>query len=468
MLPGVVFTTSGSSVGATAYPNLGPSYTVSAISVTNIGSGYTSTPTVSFTRATGDVTGTGATATVTLTNSYVTAVTVGVGGASYTAAPTVTITSPNNEVQATTGTGAITATTARAELPTPYSLYGTIGSVTTNAQVVSLFGDIAPQNTIAYGLIQALNNSNGAPVYYGVTTPVSGGITEEVAYDNVLQLAQKSNLYYGLVPLTFTASVQQDVVAHVNAMSSPQNALWRVAWLSNPISNTGTTSSQIAGYLASLFSSTLTEGTSANPNSGPRRVHNVFPPNYIDANNNTVNGYFLAAALAGLRSGVVPHQSLTNTQVIGPLSLPLVTQTYTVSQLNQLASAGVWIVTQAQAGGTAYTRHQLTGDASNLNYQQDSVTADTDSISYALQNALAPFIGIYNISPSALLSIQTAIDNTMNYLMTRTWTAKAGNQVLGYTLVSLVQDPTFQNQIDVTLQVAVPYPVDYITIVLSV
>lgn len=63
-------------------------YTVSAIKVTNGGSGYTSAPTVSITGATGS----GATATATILAGRVSAITVTAGGSAYTTTPTVTLT----------------------------------------------------------------------------------------------------------------------------------------------------------------------------------------------------------------------------------------------------------------------------------------------------------------------------------------------------------------------------------------
>ena len=62
-------------------------YTVSAIKVTNGGSGYTTVPTVTITGATGS----GATATATISAGKVSAITVSSGGSGYTTTPTVTL-----------------------------------------------------------------------------------------------------------------------------------------------------------------------------------------------------------------------------------------------------------------------------------------------------------------------------------------------------------------------------------------
>jgi CSLREA domain-containing protein len=66
--------------------------TVTDVNVTNGGTGYTTAPTVTFTNAPGDTTGSGATATATLTGDTVTAVDVTNGGTGYTLPPLVSFT----------------------------------------------------------------------------------------------------------------------------------------------------------------------------------------------------------------------------------------------------------------------------------------------------------------------------------------------------------------------------------------
>ena len=348
----------------------------------------------------------------------------------------------------------------------------TLGSVTTPASIITALGDCSVNNPLGYALLQAVNNANGAIVYYIATAAGTGtagaytGGEEEAAYAAALTLAEKGQ-YYGIVPLTNNTAVYADVVVHVNNESAPANAAWRTCWIS-PIEGSGTGSAaKTASYISSLTYAGSSEG--ATDNSGPRRVHNVFPPTYTASDSSTQPGYYLAAGLAGLRSGSVPHQSLTNTQLIGPLATPLTTTTYSEADLNNLAAAGVWIVTQTPTGGQCYTRHQLTGDASGfLNYREDSVVANVDSISYGLQSALAPFVGIYNISPGVLLQIRATIDAELNYRLTNTYTQRAGNQLLGYTIVSVAQDPTFLDKLNIVIQLQVPYPMNYITVTLSV
>jgi hypothetical protein len=176
----------------------------------------------------------------------------------------------------------------------------------------------------------------------------------------------------------------------------------------------------------------------------------------------------VAAALAGLRSGVVPHQPLTNIELLGFDNFSKTVYEYSQEQLNVLAAEGYWIVTQAVVGATAYTRHQLTTDSSGLNFSEDTVTTNVDSISYGLQRALEPYIGIYNINPSNLMVVRAAIDNELRFRKLNTFTVRAGNQLIDYNIVSIAQNATFKDRIDVVVELTVPYPMNVIKITLIV
>ena len=351
----------------------------------------------------------------------------------------------------------------------------TISSVTDAASVLSALGDVSKHNPLGYAVLQAVQNANGAAVYYialakgtGTAGAYTDAAEETATYLASLALAEKGR-YYGLVPLSQVAGVINAVVAHVNAESSPAKAHWRTCWIA-PAEGTGSsTADKTASYLSSLTTTVGDgNGASANSNSGPRRVHTVFPPTYTSGTDTGLPGYYLAAGLAGLRSGSVPHQSLTRTALNGPSATPLTTTTYSESDLNNLAQAGVWIITQAPSGGACYTRHQLTSDGSSLNYREDSVVANVDSISFGLQDVLAPFVGVYNISAGVLLQIRAVIDGELNYRLTNTYTARAGNQLLGYKILSLNQNATYQDKLDVVIQLQVPYPMNYINVTLSI
>jgi len=426
-----------------------------------------------------------------------------------------------------------------------------IGSINDSSLVDETLGTVHPDNPLAQGVYDALLNSAGVTVYFcGVNSNDLEG------YETVLGLAKKSEAYYGLVPLTFDRTIQDAVVAHVNAMSTPEVAKWRCTWLSSEIVPTalvydvkddgsdwlGTLTDDpltanaptpIYTLLTVAGATFVTDGvrpgdrvfinfrtdvfgdivydelvvdevrteTTLVTTTGPtaainvalkvqiqrvytkdeqidnlasigsdynnRRVRAVFPDKAKQGSTEKA-GYFAAAAMAGLRSGVVPHQGLTNTEILGFSDVSASLSTFTEDQLNRLAEAGYWILTQDVVGATPYVRHQLTTDSENLNASEDSVTTNVDSISYGLRRALAPYIGKYNVNTTTLVAIKEAITSELNFRTTSTFTESAGNQLNGYKVVSLAQDPTFKDRINATITLDLPYPLNFITITLVV
>lgn len=424
-----------------------------SINVLTPGSGYVTAPTVAISSGTRGVE-CSTTAEVLLGEGEISEYVVTNGGCGYTTGAVLTVTDADPD---SVGAGATpTVDTVSSNYALYTGLSGEIGSVSSVSDIVRIFGSATDvNNTLAYGLYNAVINSNGASVYYA-----SLATNNDSGWIGALALAEKRNVYYGIVPLTQSDTVANLVIAHVNSMSSPGNAKWRTCWLSPHFGD-------VATYVAAHSSATQ----NGNENTGPRRLHYVFPDEYYPAETPTTYqyGYFLAAALAGVRSGSVPHQSLTNTQVVGPYYLDKCVSGLTETQLNELAEAGTWIVTQAVKGGTAYTRHQLTGDpSSNINYREDSVTANVDSISYGLQSTLAPFIGIYNINASNIAKVRAAVDRELTYRLTNTYTSRAGNQLIGYNIVSIAQAGDQSDKLNVVVQLTVPYPMNFIEITLSV
>ncbi len=427
-----------------------------------------------------------------------------------------------------------------------------IGSVRTAGEITSKLGTVHPDNPLAQGVYDAVLNANNAAVYFlGVESNDLEG------YNAAIEIAKKSDKVYSFVPLTFDRTIQDAIVAHVNAYSTPEVGRWRIAWLApqdvktstvygqkedgTDYTGTITDDIQVPGTQYRLLTVSgarfIDDGIRANDAvrlnyrlsadgtitydeyfvdevrtqttlalttsltgaiSSPvkvevvryytrderanniahvggdynnRRVRAVFPDTY-KSGGVTKQGYFLAAALAGLRSGVVPHQGLTNTQVLGVDDLSKVVNEFTQDQLNVMAEQGIWIVTQEVVGATAYARHQLTTANASLNTSEDSITTNVDNISYALKNALAPYIGTYNVNPENVIVIRDALIAELLFRATSTRTVRAGNQLTSFTpatdILRLEQNATYKDRIDVEVRLNVPYPLNFINLKLIV
>jgi hypothetical protein len=197
-----------------------------------------------------------------------------------------------------------------------------------------------------------------------------------------------------------------------------------------------------------------------------RRVKIVWPDT-VGSAGVLQEGYFLAAALAGLRSGIVPQQGMTNLQVAGFDDLSRTTDFFGGAQLNAMAAAGVWIVTQSP-DGTVYTRHALTTDNTDVNSSEEMITTNLDSISYVFSQRLAPYIGLMNVTDSALMVLSTEIDSCINFLKSNGYVARLGGQLVDATVISLQPHAILPDRVVCVIDVTLPYPLNNIELHLVV
>jgi hypothetical protein len=427
-----------------------------------------------------------------------------------------------------------------------------IDSLRSLADVEKKLGTIHPDNPLAQGVYDAVLNAQNMVVYFvGVETNDLSG------YIKAIKISEKSDKVYSFVPLTFDRPIQDAVVSHVNAYSTPEVGRWRVAWLSvedkktavlydkkedgssyyATVTDDPAVSQTQYRYVTIAGARFIEDGIRPNdvirfnfrlnadgkvvydeyvvdrvrtntsliitkPLAAPintpiktqvvriytkaeranniafiggefnnRRVRCVFPDTY-KYGGVTKQGYFAAAGLAGLRSGVVPHQGLTNSEFLGADDLSKIVIEFSQDELNVMADEGIWLITQEVVGATPYVRHQLTTDDRSLNTSEDSITTNVDNISYALKHDLTPFIGRYNINPENLLALRSAIAKQLRYRATSTWTARAGNQLVSFDeerdIIRLEQNATYKDMVNVEVLLNVPYPMNFISLKLIV
>jgi hypothetical protein len=215
------------------------------------------------------------------------------------------------------------------------------------------------------------------------------------------------------------------------------------------------TNSQFASAIASESAAILN-----------RRVRNIWPDVIEDANTQSVSGVYLCAALAGLRSGVAPHQPLTNVSISGFYS-PARSTMFSNTQLNTIAAGGTWIVTEDLAG-TVYTRHQLTTDMTDINRREDTITTNLDSISRIVRDNFTDVIGKGNVSPDMISLIRIRIHSTAAYIMGLPYPLVLGPQMQGYEILTLKVDPLLRDRIILKVQPLLPYPLNNLDITMYI
>lgn len=200
---------------------------------------------------------------------------------------------------------------------------------------------------------------------------------------------------------------------------------------------------------------------------GTRRAYLVWPDEIGNAGQ-TFAGYFLCASLAGLRSASYPHRPLTNVEIVGYDDVSRTTEFFNESQLNTMAAAGYWIVTQDPNDGDVFTRHQLSTNNEDLLRVEQSITTNVDSISYTFLRRLAPYIGRANVTPTMINIIEGEVEAVLNFFQNFSPNDELGPQLLGATIDTLQQHPVLSDRIQVLLDITVPAPLNNIELRLRV
>lgn len=197
-----------------------------------------------------------------------------------------------------------------------------------------------------------------------------------------------------------------------------------------------------------------------------RRVCAVWP-DQVGSAGRMMPGYYLAAALAGLASGVVPHQGLTNVEVGGFDDFTRSYKLFNETQLNRLAEAGVWIVTEDR-DGTPYTRHALTTDNLDLNRREEMIRRNVDSISYLFLRRLRPYIGRTNATPTMVDKLTREVEQLLRFFKSNGFTEELGSQLIDGSVRILRIHPLLKDRIEIVLDLVVPAPLNNIELHLVV
>ena len=196
---------------------------------------------------------------------------------------------------------------------------------------------------------------------------------------------------------------------------------------------------------------------------GSNRVRFVWPDK-IKSGGTEMDGYFLCAALAGYRSAIQPHQPMTRAELSGFDNVDRTVKKFNRDQLDAMALAGVWIVTQNTKTGKIYTRHAVTtGEYSDVAQREESITSNVDDLSFSLFDVLDPYIGRSNVTPT-LLSIISHVANTwLGNKIGNVVSQSIGSQLLVESnVVEVRQHAILKDHVYVGIKAVVPSPANNI------
>lgn len=419
--------------------------------------------------------------------------------------PGTDFTVTGNDITITAGIPGITSAQVRVGyLAKNATTEGKFIKITSVSEISELIGEPVSWNPLAFGALLAIENSGSSTNVYGL-----GDATAMADARDALEIKD----FYAIAALESTP----DVTAwktHVEAMSEPTSKRERVAFLNEEYTYTGTNSTDAAGirdrnsaygskrivtihpysgyvletrhistikptYIAATFSGTEAAGMTAmfaRDVTVNNKKYKAFAPiteaiwqelvdgGFGDSNGLVtvyapVPGYYYAAEVAGQVAGKAPEQPLTNLPTSGVRITNKSQDLFSETDLDTMGSGGTYIMTQVNEQSPIVSRHQVSTDITSVAKREVSITNALDFTAKFLRNSLNPYIGRFNITPAFLKLVNSVLVSSSLYL-TRT------GVVNDIRSVSVNQDENNPDTINVTLEVKVKYPVNYIKITL--
>lgn len=178
-------------------------------------------------------------------------------------------------------------------------------------------------------------------------------------------------------------------------------------------------------------------------------------------------GYYIAAALAGLSAGTLPHQPLTNYPIAGLVGVRGGSEKYADTDQGVIAAGGGWLVVQDILDASLpYTWQQLTTSQGGIKEQEFSFTKNLDEISKALVINHRRFPGRNNNVPEARAAIESQAIAVLDGRKTRSYNSPLGGalgtQIITYTFGGVLADPVIKDLAYADITVELPLPLNTI------
>lgn len=172
-------------------------------------------------------------------------------------------------------------------------------------------------------------------------------------------------------------------------------------------------------------------------------------------------GYYLSCAVGGMTAGLPPHQGFTFLGIAGVSQIYHSNTYFTDSQLTDLSNGGWYVFAQQTPQALPYTIHQLTTDVSTLESGEYSVVKNFDFVSLFFVDILDEFLGIYNVTPEALLYLRAALNTGGETLKQRTY-PKIGAPLTDFAILDLAVSALSGDRVVTHLSVGLPKPLNVI------
>jgi len=186
---------------------------------------------------------------------------------------------------------------------------------------------------------------------------------------------------------------------------------------------------------------------------GDKRVRGVWP-DQVSAGTQTIPGYYLCAALAGLRSGVAPHQDLIAVQLAGLSGLADAIALFDKQQLDMMAELGVWVVTDID--GVTVTRNAITtADPQNGAESNESVVTNMDTINKVLRAQVSEVLHAVRSNSMIHVVLKNTVDGALQRLMLSV-IPRLGPQLVAGEVASVRRHVVLEDSVVLSLNLTLP------------
>lgn len=320
---------------------------------------------------------------------------------------------------------------------------------TSTKQVIDEYGEDVGSNgvvdNIALSCKIALENS---PLVYAVKVQKTGESATSDEFLEALEKTKENEDIYRVVPVDEPASANNlAILNHVRTLSNPDESKERVSVIPPIYTSTDSTGvvTDIGAYAESL---------------NEFRIATIYPDKakrtLSDGQVHLLGGQFICAALTSMKSVLNPEEPYTGKQITN--FTELVGVGLSRYEKNTLASSGVMILNQDRAGFPIEVRHGLSTDMSSLQYKEISITELADFVVKKIRPALKNYIG-KNINSALITQVEGSVASVINSLV------RKGHILSGSRVTEIFQVEESPDTIAVSVRVQVPYPCNYIDVV---
>lgn len=195
-----------------------------------------------------------------------------------------------------------------------------------------------------------------------------------------------------------------------------------------------------------------------------RRFWHVVPDKCaatINGLEQTLEGFYMCAAIVGAVGKQKPEQSFTNFPIVGFTRVIGTTDFFTQKQLGIIMAGGNWVMTQPTKGGPLLSKFALTTNMTSVETKTDSITKIVDFVAKFVRSGLRNFIGKFNINQGFLDTLGHALQGLLAFLQDQ-------GTLNGFTVKRIIQDENNPDTVLIDIQLDVPFPCNFIDITLVI